>query len=455
MTPLRDSRWQRLQLVALTLLLGACAAANPTPTEQPPPNIVLILADDQGFADVGVYGGALPTPNIDAIAGAGVRFSDGYVSGPACVASRCGLLTGRYQNRFHCKPLQDEPLPPSEPTLAERLQARGYSTALVGKWHLGSTPGLRPLERGFDEFFGFLRGIHLYYPQGQERDAPYYDFTLEHGGELYRGHEPVTETEYLTDAFAREAVDFIERHTDRPFFLYLSFNAVHVPLQAPPEHLEQFRYIEQPARRALAAMNSAMDEAVGQVTQSLRDNGLEENTLLIYLSDNGGSPMSNASLNDPLRGAKSDLYEGGIRIPFLMQWKGVIPAGSVYDEPVISLDIASTVLAASGGYTSLKPRLDGHNLLPYLRGEENGAPHDLLFWDYKGQSALRRGDWKLLLPAADAQPQLYNLRLDIGEASDLSSTHPDLTVEMLQALDDYATDIRGYRRVLQHRQDDN
>jgi arylsulfatase A-like enzyme len=403
--------------------LWACSPALAAPAR---PNIVFIAADDLGYAELGVQGCRdIPTPNIDSIAANGVRFTDGYVSCPVCSPTRAGWITGRYQQRFGHEfnpgPAQQaDPnfgLPLNEVTLANQLKAAGYATGIVGKWHLGYRPEFHPQKRGFDEFFGFLGGAHPYLP------TPGADPIL-------RGTQPVEEREYLTEAFAREALDFIERHRNQPFFLYLSFNAVHAPLQATEKYLARFSQIQDQRRRTFAAMLSAMDDAVGRVLQRLREYKLEDNTLVVFISDNGGPTNNTSSRNDPLRGYKGQVLEGGIRVPFLMQWKARLPKGLVYREPVISLDIFPTVVAAAGASLPANP-LDGVNLLPYLTGQSKGAPHHALYWRFGAQAAIRKGPWKMVR-LADGQPQLYNLAEDIGESRDLASAQPAKLKELLE-----------------------
>ncbi|NJL30675.1 MAG: sulfatase-like hydrolase/transferase [Phycisphaerales bacterium] len=308
------------------------------------------MADDLGYAELGSQGCMdIPTPNIDSIARSGVRFTQAYVTCAVCAPSRAGLLTGRYQQRFGFETnpgpeaFADDKfgLPLTEITLAERLRTLGYATGMVGKWHLGYKPELTPTKRGFDEFFGFLSGAHNY-QSGVRRS------------EILRNMETVHEQQYLTDAFGREAVQFIHRHKEQPFFLYLPFNAVHAPMGAPDKYRDRTASITDANRRTYAGMTIAMDNAVGQVLDTLRNEKLEENTLIFFISDNGGPTHQTTSSNSPLRGYKSQLWEGGIRVPFLIQWKGQIPAGKVYDDPVISLDIVPTVMAATGNPCYLK-----------------------------------------------------------------------------------------------------
>ena len=316
--------------------LPRCAAAAPAGAR---PNILFIVADDMGYADVGFQGCRdIPTPNVDALAGSGVRFPSGYVSGPYCSPTRAGLLTGRYQTRFghEFNPGGGgQGLPVTERTIADRLQAAGYVTGLVGKWHLGAEPAMRPPQRGFAEFYGFLGGAHSY--------------TNAKG--ILRGDAPVNELDYTTDAFGREAVAFIERHRTQPWFLYLAFNAVHTPMEATDDRLAKFPDIADKKRRKYAAMLLAMDEAIGRVRQELVAAGLVENTLVFFLSDNGGPTMPgttiNASRNTPLRGSKRTTLEGGIRVPFVISWPGHLEPG-VYAQPVIQLDATATALAAAG-----------------------------------------------------------------------------------------------------------
>jgi arylsulfatase A-like enzyme len=422
-----------------TLHVSALLATLALPTAAPAadaakrPNILILLADDLGYADVGFQGAKdIPTPHIDALCNSGVRCTNGYVSGPYCSPTRAGLMTGRYQTRFghEFNPGAAEAgLPLTETTIADRLKAAGYATGLVGKWHLGGTAKHHPQKRGFNEYFGFLGGAHAYFA---EKGAP-----------IYRGTETVVEKEYLTDAFAREAVAYIDRHKKEPFFLYLAFNAVHTPMQATEDRLKKFASIKDGTRHTYAAMTLAMDEAIGKVMDKLRAENLEENTLIFFFSDNGGPTMKgttiNGSRNTPLRGSKRTTLEGGIRVPWVVSWKGKLPAGKVYDKPIIQLDILPTALTAAGVEIKADARLDGVDLLPYLAGKNAGTPHETLYWRFGQQMAIRHGDWKLVRydPVVDGKEKgeatpyrLYNLAKDIGEADDLSAKEPDKLKEL-------------------------
>jgi arylsulfatase A-like enzyme len=384
-----------------------------------------------GYGELGCQGNPeIPTPNIDSLARGGIRCTSGYVSCPVCSPTRAGLMTGRYQQRFGHEfnpgpaemASEDFGLPLGEVTVADRLKSAGYATGIFGKWHLGFKPKYRPQRRGFDEFFGFLGGAHSYLdPKSDSRNA------------ILRGDTPADEKEYLTDAFTREAVAFIDRHRQQPFFLYLPFNAVHAPLQGTEKYLDRFTGIKQEKRRTFAAMLSAMDDGVGAVLAKLRQAGLEQDTLIFFISDNGGPTPNTTSRNDPLRGFKGQVWEGGIREPFLIQWKGRLPAGKLYDPPVISLDILPTAAAAAGVKLPDDARLDGVNLLPFLTGHSDRPPHEMLFWRFGKQSAIRQGNWKLVkLPSQ--HEQLFDLAADIGERHDLAAQNPDVVKQLDAAL---------------------
>ncbi len=420
------------------------------------PNIVIILADDLGYGDVGYHGVEdVRTPNIDALAAAGMRFGQGYVTASVCGPSRCGLLTGVYQQRLGCaenppekgfpKSLRSRQagLPASQPILPEILAATGYHCGIIGKWHLGLGEDKRPLNRGFDEFYGFLNGAHSYYESGMrfaENPSLW---------PIFRGNKPVKFKGYLTDVFTDEAVDFIKRNRKDAFFLYLSYNAVHGPWQVPEAYIERLAHIPGENRRFFAAMVLAMDDGIGRVMKTLADAGLDENTIVIFISDNGTpygqkrvgspeSPQDYMSSTGPLRGFKGDTYEGGIRVPFIIRWPGSLPAGKQYDLPVSAIDITPT-LTASLCIDPQKDALkyDGVNLMPYLTGKEKGRPHETLYWRRDDDYAIRKGDWKLAFndgrPTGPKRCELFNLADDMGEKHDLSREHQEI-VGQLQEL---------------------
>ena len=454
-------------IVVLGLVWPACMA-----TAANQPNIVVLFADDLGYGELSCQGNPeIPTPHIDSIANHGVRFTDGYVAGPNCSPSRAGLLTGRIPTRFgyEFNPIgavnekSGIGLPTKEITIAETLQNAGYTTGLIGKWHQGGTADYHPLRHGFDEFFGFMHEGHYFVPppyegvttmlrrktlpgamKGRWVGKKGLIYTDHMGGNepdydannpIVRGGQPVVETEYLTDALTREAVDFIDRHDDKPFFLYLAYNAVHSPLQGADSYMEKFSHIEDIHRRIFAAMLANLDDSVGAVLEQLRRSGIENDTIVFFLSDNGGPTRELTSSNAPLRGEKGTMYEGGLRVPFMMQWKGTIPPGQVFRRPVSSFDIYSTAGANCEGVTVPKS-VEGVDLVPFLNGEDVGSPHETLFWRQGGKAGLRHGDWKLVRSGgrkanAKAKWELYDLSSDISEEINLAESQPERLSELV------------------------
>ena len=418
------------------------------------PNLIIILADDLGYADVGFNGCKdIPTPNIDRIAQNGVRFTNGYVSFCVCSPSRAGLLTGRYQDRFgYSRNILYAPndpqmgLPLSEETLADLLTKANYKSLAIGKWHLGAHESLHPLKRGFSDFYGFLGGGHQYFPENLTLNDPYeakneYD---SYKTKLLRNLERVEEKEYLTDAFSREAVSYIEKNKNHPFFIYLAYNAPHTPLQATEKYLNRFSHMSEGKRKTYAAMVSAVDDGVGQVLSKLEELDIMDNTIVVFLSDNGGPENSNGSDNGMLRGQKSDLFEGGIRVPFAMQWPAKINAGTVYDRPVISLDIFATMVAQTKNRVKTKNALDGVNLIPYITGEKSGEPHDYLFWrkfDAKDY-AVRKGRQKMVIKKA-GEKMLFDLENDVSEQNNLSSEGKDSSETLSNELKKWESETIG------------
>jgi len=404
---------------------AAPVAGDPPPA---PPGVVLILADDLGYADLGIHGSPeLRTPNLDAIARDGILCTDAYVSAPQCTPCRAGLLTGRYPQRFgYARNQARRGLPPDERTLAEVLRDAGYATAAIGKWHLGGWPECHPREHGFDEFFGFVGGVSAYLPSPVTHSVP----------RILRNTAPVRVPQELTTAFGAEAAAFVARNRDGPFFLYLAFSAPHYPLEATPDAIARVRLPDGP-RRTYVAMVETMDAAIGAVRDALRDAGRDDDTLLFFLSDNGGATHLGGASNAPFRGAKKTLLEGGIRVPFLARWPDGLPRGVLRREPILQLDVFPTVLAAAGVRPDGLP-LDGVDLLPPLAsGAPGGREH--VFWRFAmnrarddRQWAARAGPLKLLrLPGAD--PILTDLARDPEERRDLAAERPEDARRLLEA----------------------
>ena len=424
------------------------------------PNLIVLLADDLGYGELGCQGNKeIPTPHIDAIAQKGIRFTQGYVTAPNCSPSRAGLLTGKYGTRFghEFNPTgakNEEPgfgLPLSQKTLADSLQRAGYLNGLIGKWHLGGTARYHPFRRGFDEFFGFTHEGHYFVPEPWEGTTTWLRRSVLPGGgkgmrafgkviysthmgynepdydannPIVRGSQPVHEEQYFTDAITRESVDFIDRHAEKPFFLFVSYNAVHSPLQAADKYMNQFQHIADVQRRIFAAMLANLDDSVGGIMKKLADEGLEKDTLVFFLSDNGGPTKELTSSNLPLRGGKGQMYEGGIRVPFLFQWPGKVPAGKTFDRPVLSTDIFATILAAAGTPKPKGKYVESYDLLPYLTGKYKEDPHEWLYWRQSHKAAFRVGDMKIVRQKAKKW-ELYNLAKDPSETKDLIKEQPE------------------------------
>lgn len=413
----------------LALLATAIISNSARAADAPKPNVVIIVADDLGYGDLGFQGGTdVPTPHLDGLARSGTRCSSGYVSCPVCSPTRAGLYTGRYQQRFghEFNPGQQQTeeqhekfgLPTTEITLADQLKKAGYHTGLVGKWHLGFSDRFLPKARGFDESYGFLGGAHTYVPGKNGKSNG-----------IFRNGEEIQEPEYLTDAFGREAASFVERNATKPFLLFLTFNAVHTPLDTQPAKLEQFKNISDPKRQKYAAMLSSLDDAVGKVLGQLDKSGVAQNTLVFFISDNGGPTQGNGSRNTPLNGVKGTVWDGGIRVPFVVRWPGHVPAGAVYEQPVISLDVFATASAAASAPLATDRKYDSVNLLPYLTGEVKTEPHAALYWRFGPQHAIRKGSYKLL-KLREGEEQLFDLSKDIGEQTDIAAKHPEMVAQL-------------------------
>lgn len=402
------------------------------------PNFILIVADDLGYGDLGFQGSKqIPTPNIDKLAKEGIIFSNAYVSSSVCSPSRAGLLTGKNQSNFgftdNLFPAQSgfDPeyvgLPVAEKTLADKLKSLGYVNGIIGKWHLGEKKQFHPLQRGFAEFWGFLGGAHDYYIAKPQEIGSKSSIECN-----YASPNPIT---YITDDIGNESVDFIHRHKREAFFLFASFSAPHSPMQALMEDLKLFSHVQDELRRTYCAMVYRLDKNVGRILDAVRKEGLENNTFIVFISDNGGpaNVNSNGSVNAPLRGQKTTLLEGGIRVPYVMKWPSTIVGGKKNNTMVSSLDITPTFVAAAGGMISEKDKYSGVNLIPFLTNESDKLPHTTLEWRYTISAAIRDGDWKLIrLP--DRLPQLYNLSLDVKEENNVALQHLELTESLLKKL---------------------
>ena len=402
------------------------------------PNVLVIVSDDQGYADVGFNGGkAVPTPHLDALAASGVRCTSGYVSHPFCSPTRAGLLTGRYQQRFghENNPAYDPTnpalgLPLSEKLLPQYLQEAGYRTGWIGKWHLGATPAQAPWNRGFEQTYGFIGGGHMFsgwaISEQKEYNVP-----------LTRNGKPTTDIPtHLTEALGREAANFIQRNDGKPWMLYLAFNAPHTPHQPTAEREQKFAHIADPVRRKCLAQISLLDDAIGTVTQALAASGQTQDTLIFFFSDNGGTPAKLGADNTPLRGNKGMVYEGGIRVPFVVSWPAQLKPGSIHAGPVSSLDVAATALAVAGVPPPKERPLDGVDLIPHLKGQAASPLQRSLFWRTGGgQSfAVRTGHWKLVRNGKQPD-ELYDLSEDLSETKNLATAQPEVVRRLTDELD--------------------
>lgn len=467
-----------LSFAASLVLSLTCTVRNAFCQDSIRPNVVIILVDDLGYGELGCYGGRdVATPHIDSLAIDGIRFTHGYVTAPFCAASRAAILTGRYQTRFGFEfnpigaqnALPSVGLPLQERTFADSLRESGYATGLVGKWHQGGTAQFHPQRRGFDEFFGFLHEGHYYVPtpweghltwlrRKQLPDSSQGRWTSPSGSTIWSTHlksmepaydadnpilrssQPIDERSNLTEAFTREAEHFIARHASQPFCLLLAYNAVHSPMQASTKALQQVSHIADIHRRIFAAMLLQLDEGVGRVLACLKDHHLDENTIVFFLSDNGGPTRELTSSNHPLRGEKGQLFEGGIRVPFLVRWTGRLPRHQEDSRMVSSMDIAATALALANPTDTQPPGdrpIDGKNLLPYLTKNRTAVIHERLYWRVGQQAALRQADWKLLRNRGPANRQanewqLYNLQSDPSESTNIAATQPDTVQQLLE-----------------------
>ncbi len=426
------ARW--FAVLSAAFILTACAHAQEGADAQPEPtNVIVILLDDAGYNDFGFTGGTeIRTPNMDALAAKGTVFDRAYVSASVCCPSRAGLLTGRYQQRFGHesngpnKPLEgytwdDMGLSVDEKTIGDAFQSHGYRTQVVGKWHMGDKPQFFPLERGFDEYFGLAAGHRHYFTHTE------YETKKRDNFRVFRNREMIPESEitYLTNDQTHAALDFIERHKDQPFFIYLSYTAVHAPVEPQAVDYSAYAGIKEERRRGYAGMMKSVDDNVGRLVLQLERLGLTDNTLIVLTNDNGGPEHANSSDNGPdLKGGKGSSWEGGNRVPMFMTLPGVIPAGERFSGRVSTLDILPTSLAAAGLDYPFDKKLDGVNLLPYLDGQATGHPHETMYWKRGKVAAIREGKWKLLT-VEGASDILFDMEKDPLEASNIVLHHPD------------------------------
>jgi len=425
----------------LALLIGGAAHAAPA-GKNTRPNIVLLLADDAGYADFGFQGSRdMKTPNIDRLAASGTIFEQAYVAHPTCGPSRAALLTGKYPQRFgyehnnvpglmspNGKLVDDDMgLPLSQVTMARRLRDLGYRTGLIGKWHQGNADQYHPLRRGFDEFYGFRGGARSYFAYTETNQPRFRSDLMERGfGQM---EEP---SRYVTDAFGDEAISFMQRNRKEPFFLMVSFTAVHTPMHALPEDLAQFPGMTG-KRQQQAAMMLSLDRTVGAIVTELDRLGMAKNTIVVFTNDNGGPTGANASHNYPLAGAKATYLDGGVRVPMAIRWPARLKSGSRYALPVSLMDLLPSFVEAAGGNPKDLGKIDGVSLWPYLAGTDGGRPHQTLFWKRDVRATIREGDWKLLR-FPDRPAELYDLSVDPSEQADLAAQHPERVRDMFRKL---------------------
>ena len=469
--------------------------ARPTaPPNGRPPNVVFILADDLGFNDVSLHSlatmpdGSPTTPHIDSIAAGGVSFANGYAANAVCAPSRAAIMTGRYSTRFgfeytpfprigvtifewmqaanpsplptilhhdraaRLAPMAELGMPAAEVTLAEVLKSAGYQTAHVGKWHLGGVGGMRAEQQGFDDSLNMTSGLYLPKDSPDVVNAELPFSSIDHMvwasmryAAAFNGEETFRPGGYLTDYYTDEAVKLIEANRHRPFFLYLAHWAPHNPLQATRSDYDAMAHVGDHAARVYAAMIRALDRSVGRVLGALRDHGVEENTLVVFTSDNGGAGyLGLPDINRPYRGWKLTLFEGGIHVPFFMRWPARLPAGAVYEHPVAHIDVFATAAAAAGADLPRDRIIDGVDLLPHLALAEHAdapPPHETLFWRQGDHQAVRHDDWKLIVssqgPEAPAKRWLFDLASDPTERDNLAKQRPQRTRELLALLDEH------------------
>jgi len=439
------------------------------------PNIIIITADDLGKTDISLYGGkTVDTPNIDTIGDEGIIFTEAYCNSPICSPSRAGMLTGRYVQRYGYElqphdrypknrleylivrhfmdrgdwivaehngyPLQEDidkqGVPPSEITLGELLKSRGYKTGIIGKWHLGHNEPFLPNNRGFEYQYGFYEAFSLYAPVDSPDIINHrhdYSASKHIWGKgrsdtcaIRRNNEVIEEKEYLTQKIAAEAVRYLVAHKDEPFFLYVPFNAPHTPFQVTKEYFDKFSHVKDRNKRVYYAMIAALDDAVGEITNKVKELDIEEKTIIFFASDNGGAVYTGATDNAPLKGGKLSNFEGGLNIPCMVKWKGKLPEGKHFHEPVSLMDLFVTSAEISGSTLPDDRQYEGVNLIPYVTGENDGIPHEALYWRSGYNKAIRRGQWKLIMNERDEITILYNLKDDKVEKKNIAASHPEI-----------------------------
>jgi arylsulfatase A-like enzyme len=455
------------------------------------PNIVIIIADDLGKNDLNLYfKDGLDTPHINQLAGEGIVFTEAYSTSAVCNPSRAGLITGRYQQRFgnerqimgryarnkfeffvfknfvNTSPLQliepwytasetelrKQGLPESEISLFEVFHAVGYKTGCMGKWHLGYNEPFLPQNKGVDEFYGFYEAFSLYAPKRtkdmvkhkhrifqnkmiwrQKRKGP---------SAIVRNGEEVDENEYLTTRIAEEARQFIKQHEKDPFLLCVPFSAPHTPFQAPKSYYEKYSHVKDKNKRVYYAMIAALDDAIGEIMEQVKESGIEDNTLIFFCSDNGGASYTGATENGDLKGGKMTHFEGGLNVPFMMKWKGTLTAGGQYHEPVSLMDIFTTALSSCHIPAPACVPIDGVDLLPFLSGEKEQVPHEYLFWKTDFNKSVRNGKWKLMVNSRDNLLILYDLEADKQENYNLEATHSEEVEHLLAKLAEWEQELK-------------
>lgn len=416
------------------------SVAHVTTGDKRPPNVVLLFSDDLGYGDISMHGSKeIPTPNIDALGKQGVRFSNAYVTAASCSPSRAGLMSGRYQQRFGFEfntaggaitHRLHRGLDPSVVTMTDVLKQAGYVTGMFGKWHLGTQPQFHPRARGFDEFYGFLAGAHSFF--SAKTLQPFHSTIM-------RDRSPLIEPEYLTDAIARETVRFIGANRDKTFFAYVPFNAVHTPIEATKKYQDRFPNESDQTKRDYYAMTSALDDAVGSIVAALDRNGLSENTLVIFVNDNGGPIYTGVQSNGPLKLGKLFLFEGGIRVPMVIRLPGRFQPDTIYDQPISTLDLFPTICATAGIKVPAEIKLDGVDLTPFVNGQSTGTPHETLFWSNGPNIAVRQGNWKLVKSYDNTW--LFDLASDIGESRNLANSKSKIVEQLKQAYQEWRSQM--------------